>query len=428
MEEIKMISRIQVLHYRVLKYVDVKLSNFLILVGPNASGKSTFLDVLNLIKNVLNESPRAAVERRASRFDELIWKQQGNNFEIAIDIEIPKDIQGKLKDKDFSLVRYEISLQSDNKKGVIIGGENLWLIKEGLVSSSNDSNKSKDQMMLFPRDLEEPEFVVSPRRRTPTGWRKVISKSAQGNDYFKSETTDWNIIYKFGQLKASLARMPEDEERFPVALWTKNTLMEGIQFLQLNSSMMRWPCRPDLPVAFQTDGSNLPKVIQYLRKEEPKAYALWIKHIQTALPEIKKIEVKEKPEDRFLYLNVQHKNGTELPSWVISDGTLRLLAQTIIAYLPERNRIYMIEEPENGLHPLAIESVFQSLSSVYDNQIILATHSPAILRLAEPQQILCFSKTDSGAVDIVRGEDHPKLRDWKKGVDIATLHAAGVLQ
>lgn len=423
-----MISRIQVLHYKALKYIDVRLSNFLILVGPNASGKSTFLDVINLIKDVLSESPRAAVEKRASRFDELLWKQEGNKFEIAIDIEIMQDIQAKLKDKDFSLVRYEISLQSDNQKGVVIGGENLWLIKEISANFPDYSNKQKDQMTLFPRELEEPSFVLSRRRHTPAGWRKIISKSAQGNDYFRSETTDWNIIYKFGPVKASLARMPEDEERFPVSLWIKNILMEGIQFLQLNSGMMRWPCRPDLPIAFQTDGSNLPKVIQYLKREQPNSFTRWIKHIQTALPEIKKIEVKEKPEDRFLYLNIHHKNGSELPSWVISDGTLRLLAQTVIAYLPEKNRIYMIEEPENGLHPLAIESVFQSLSSVYDNQILLATHSPAILRLAEPNQILCFSKTESGAVDIVRGEDHPRLRGWKKDVDIATLHAAGVLQ
>lgn len=229
-------------------------------------------------------------------------------------------------------------------------------------------------------------------------------------------------------MKASLARIPEDEERFPVALWTKNILMEGIQFLQLNSTAMRWACRPDLPAVFRLDGSNLPKTIQYLEKKEPRSFARWIWHIQTALPEIEGVRIKERPEDRFLYLSIRHKTGLELPSWVISDGTLRLLAQTIIAYLPEKNRIYMIEEPENGLHPLAIESIFQSLSSVYENQIFLATHSPAILRLAEPRDILCFSKTHSGAVDIVRGEEHPRLSDWRREVDLATLHAAGVLQ
>lgn len=420
-----MIRRIQALHYRALKYIDIKLSNFLILIGPNASGKSTFLDVIHLIKDILNENLQKAIEKRTSRFDELLWKQLGNKFEIAFELEIPEEIRGKLKDKDFALVRYEITLQLDNEKGVIIGGENLWLMKEGIESNTNSDLK---QTYLFPVEPTEPEYLVSPRKWIPPGWRKVISKSAQGNDYFKSETTKWNITYKFGPLKTSLARIPEDEERFPVALWVKSYLMEGIQFIQLDSRMLRWPCRPDLSVSFETDGSNLPKVVQYLKNEHPDSFARWIKHIQTALPEIEAIETRERPEDRFLYLNIQHKNNLNLPSWVISDGTLRLLAQTIIAYLPEKNRIYMIEEPENGLHPMAIESIFQSLSSVYDNQILLATHSPAILRLAEPKQILCFSKTPSGAVDIVNGENHPKLKEWQKGVDLATLHAAGVLQ
>ncbi len=421
-----MIRRIKVLHYRALKYIDVKLSNFLILIGPNASGKSTFLDAINLIKDILNEKNlQKAIEKRTSRFDELLWKQAGNKFEITLELVIPDDIRAKLKDRDFSLAQYEIALQLDHEKGITISGENLWLVKENVES---DSAYRTRQGSLFPMEPREPEYLVWPRKKTPAGRRKVISKSAQGNDYFKSETTKWNIIYKIGPLKTSLAGIPEDEDRFPVALWVKSYLMEGIQFIQLNSSVMRWPCRSDLPVSFQTDGSNLPKVVQYLKNEHPDSFTRWIRHVQTALPEIEEIETRERPEDRFLYLNIQHKNNLNLPSWVISDGTLRLLAQTIIAYLPEKNRIYMIEEPENGLHPMAIESIFQSLSSVYDNQILLATHSPAILRLAEPRQILCFSKTASGAVDIINGENHPKLKEWKRDVDLATLHAAGVLQ
>lgn len=420
-----MIHRVEVLNYRALRYINVHLSNFHILIGPNASGKSTFLDVLDLLKDILDKNPQTAVEHRASRFDELVWNQQGNKFEIAIELKIPQHLKEKLKNRDFSFVHYEISLVQHERQGIIIEGENLWLAKEILGKNLNRQNL---QRTLFPLEPKPPRKLVIPGKHSPPGWRKVVSKSAQGNDCFRSETTDWNITYKFGPLKASLARIPEDEDRFPVSLWTKNILMEGIQFLQLNSTKMRWSCRPDLPVAFQTDGSNLPKVVQYLSKEEPDSFARWMKHIQTALPEVKEIEIKERPEDRFLYLNIRHKTGLELPSWVISDGTLRLLAQTIIAYLPEKNRIYLIEEPENGLHPLAIESIFQSLSSVYDNQILLASHSPAILRLAEPKDILCFSKTESGVVDIIRGDEHPKLKDWRKDVDLATLHASGVLQ
>lgn len=420
-----MIYRLEVLNYRVLRYINVHISNFNILIGPNASGKTTFFDVLTLLKDILNESPQSAVESRASRFDDLVWNLQGNKFEIVIELKIPQHLKGKLKDPDFSFVHYEISLVQHERQGTIIEGENLWLAKE---SPRRHQNNLNIQGEIFPSEPKPPEKLVIAGKHSPRGWRKVISKSAQGNDYFKSETTDWNITYKFGPLKASLARIPEDEERFPATLWAKNILMEGIHSIQLNSSKMRKSCRPDLPVSFKADGSNLPKVIQYLKKQKPASFIRWIKHIQTAIPEIERIEINERPEDRFLYLNILQKNGIKLPSWVISDGTLRFLAQTLIAYLPNREKIYMIKEPENGLHPLAIESLFQSLSSVYDNQILLATHSPAILRLAEPKNILCFSKTESGAVDIVRGDKHPKLKDWRKDVDLATLHGAGVLQ
>ena len=425
-----MIRRIQVLHYRGIKYIDVKLSNFQILIGPNASGKSTFLDVINLVRDILNDGLRPAIEKRSSRFDELIYNQQGNGFEIAFELEIPEDIKQKLENKDYSFVRYEISLQLDNEKGFIINNENVWLIKE------LSKEKEVIQLTIFPAESKEPESLITfLTRRTPSEWRGVIYKAPDGFDSFISETTTkWMVgatteyRLRLGRWKSSLAGTPEDEEQFPVALWAKNFLMEGVHFLQLNSSLMRWSCRPDSPVTLQTDGSNLPKVIQHLKKEKPDSFVRWLRHVQSILSDVKDIKVKEKMEDRSLYLNILYKNNLELPSWLISDGTLRLLAQTIIAYLPERDRIYMIEEPENGLHPLAIESVFQSLSSVYDNQVLLATHSPSILSLVKLEDILCFSKTPSGAVDIVNGRDHPKLKDWKKSVDLGTLYAAGVLQ
>ena len=110
-----------------------------------------------------------------------------------------------------------------------------------------------------------------------------------------------------------------------------------------------------------------------------------------------------------------------------SDGTLRLLALTLPAYLPDFNGVYLIEEPENGIHPRAVETMFQSLSSVYGAQMLLATHSPVILSMAEPKSVLCFAKTSEGITDIVRGDQHPRLREWQGEMNPGTLFAAGVL-
>jgi hypothetical protein len=71
--------------------------------------------------------------------------------------------------------------------------------------------------------------------------------------------------------------------------------------------------------------------------------------------------------------------------------------------------------------------MYQSLSSVYDAQILMASHSPVILSAASPEGVLCFAKTPEGATDIVRGDRHPRLTDWHGEVDLGSLFASGVL-
>jgi len=125
-----MLSRIEVLHYKALKYVNVELMNFNILIGPNGSGKSTFIDVINLVKDILNDGPQNAIEKRSSRFEDVLWLNSDNKFEIALEFKIPNEIKEKLKNKKISKARYEILIKKDEKEGIVIGNENLWLIEE----------------------------------------------------------------------------------------------------------------------------------------------------------------------------------------------------------------------------------------------------------------------------------------------------------
>jgi predicted ATPase len=144
-------------------------------------------------------------------------------------------------------------------------------------------------------------------------------------------------------------------------------------------------------------------------------------------PDIRAIEVHEREVDRHLYLaTARRTTGPRLPAWLLSDGTLRFLALTLLAYLPPQDSIYLIEEPENGIHPRALEAVFQSLSSVYEGQILVATHSPLMLSLTQPEQLLCFTR-EHVTTEIVQGNHHPRLRDWRGESSLGVLFAAGVL-
>jgi predicted ATP-dependent endonuclease of OLD family len=99
----------------------------------------------------------------------------------------------------------------------------------------------------------------------------------------------------------------------------------------------------------------------------------------------------------------------------------------MLAYMPQSWGLYMIEEPENGIHPGALQDVFDSLSSVYDAQVLLATHSPEFVAIADIKQLLCFGRTDEGVVDIIPGPSHPRLAKWRKEIDLGTFFASGIL-
>jgi predicted ATPase len=103
------------------------------------------------------------------------------------------------------------------------------------------------------------------------------------------------------------------------------------------------------------------------------------------------------------------------------------LALTLIAFLDVKNSIYLIEEPENGIHPLATEAVIRAVSHVYDCQVLCASHSPVVLSTVTPSDLLVFARDEQGATDVVPGDLHPRLRDWQAASDLGTLFAAGVL-
>jgi hypothetical protein len=283
--------------------------------------------------------------------------------------------------------------------------------------------------MEFPADPTPPKTIFC--KKSQAGQWTILSKSHEGIDHYYSEVREesgkgWYPSIRLGPRKSALGNLLEDETVFPVATWLKQLLMQGVQSFILNSLDIRKSSPPGQVRGFKPDGSNLPWVLEEFRKNKSR-YKEWIAHVQTALPDILDIKTMELPDVRHRYLKICYAGGLEVPSWMASDGTLRLLALTLPAYLPDFKGVYLIEEPENGLHPGAMEPVYQSLSSVYDAQILLATHSPVVLSLARPEHVLCFKKTAQGATDIVLGSEHPSLKDWRGQPNLSVLFASGVL-
>jgi len=439
-----MLTLVEALHFRSLKFVSQPLEPFHVLVGPNASGKTTFLDVVAFLGQLVSDGLDSAISQRTQNFEDLLWQRGGKSdlprtgtranlrpshlvsskFELAIEASIPSDLREKLPRQEQDTIRYEISLGIDpDTREVGLEAERVLLKPRSRGASMNG------QRTLFPMEPNSPTTILT---ATGPGIRTVVNKVLGGNDNFYSEVygasgKGWAPAFKLGPRKSALGNLPEDESKFPVSSWLKRLLSEGVQQFILNSLLIRKASPPGQVRGFKPDGSNLPWVVDRLERDHPQRFKDWIAHVRTALPELEAIRTVERADDRHRYLVLRYRNGLDIPSWIASDGTLRLLALTLPAYLPEFKGIYLIEEPENGIHPSAVEAVFQSLSSVYDAQILLATHSPVILSLAGPASVLCFAKTSEGATDIVSGKEHPALREWQGEVNLSELFAAGVL-
>ncbi len=420
------VSRIEALHYRSLRYVATELRPFQLLVGPNASGKSTFLDVVGFLGDLLRTDletavggdPRLEIPLRAPDPKQLTWLRGQDAFELAVELVIPAAL---CSNDSYARVRYEVRIGVSDTPCIQV--ENVWL------RTGRDPVRQARQVSFFPAPLKPPERIVrKPGTQTPKGWRKIVARGEPGRVYFRSETTNWNSPFGLNPQKAALATVPEERDRFPVTLWLRDVLASGVRRLALSGEAMRRPCPPTRKKGYLPDGSNLPYVVDRLARTAPDRLKRWVGHVREALPDLETITTEEREEDRHRYLVIRYRSGLEAPSWLVSDGTLRMLALTLLAYTADvEGGIYLVEEPENGVHPRAVETVFQSLSSVYGAQVLLATHSPVILGMADPADLLCFGRNAEGATDVVPGPEHPGLRQWKGALDLSSLFAAGVL-
>jgi predicted ATPase len=419
-----MISLIEALGYRCLRYVRQPVGPFHVLVGPNASGKTTFLDVVAFLGRLVSEGVESAVRERTENFDDLLWGRSGRRFELAIEACLPAWLRKTLGDELHGSIRYEVAVgvpEDADTEEVGILWERVFLVPT--------REQEEGPRVLFPGPVVAPDSIL---HKTLKGGKSVVSKTYDGNDNFTPETRTaakktWAHSFRLGPRKSALGNLPPDEIQFPASTWLKNLLTEGVQTFVLNSLLIRRPSPPNQRKGFRTDGSNLPWVVYDLQQRDRDRFQGWLGHVQTALPDLVMVHTVLRPEDRHRYLVLEYQGGLKVPSWMASDGTLRLLALTLPAYIPDFQGIYLIEEPENGIHPKAVETVYQSLSSVYDAQLLLASHSPVILGCASPEAVLCFAKNEEGATDVVSGPNHPRLQEWKGEANLGVLFAAGVL-
>ena len=401
-----MIRRIQALNYRCLRHLDVSLDRFHLLVGPHGAGKSTLFDLLVFLGDLVREGPAAAVAARTDDFRDLVWGRPHEDpaFELAIEFEIPESCTELLpENRDFRIYRYEVVVRGDERGGRIHHERGILLPAP---------RPAPAQASLFPEMPAPPRTILAGGR---PGWSTVLSKTPAGNDRFHRETDadrGWDIRISLGPHRSALGSLPESPDTMPVATALKSVLEGGVRLLRLEGGALRRACPPRLAAADLTpDGINLPWVVKRLRDEDAASFNAWLAWAGAAVPGLKDIEVAVRKEDRHAHLMLRYEGGLTVPSRLESEGVLRLLALGLLAHLAEKGRVHMVDEPESGVHPAALDALGESLASVDGSQLLAATCSPALVERAEPEQLICFARNAEGVIGVIKGSEHPLLAE-----------------
>ena len=421
-----MIRRLQVLNYRCLRHVDVALGRFHVLAGATGAGKSAFLDALGFLSDLVRDGPDAAVGRRTHDFPDLAWGRPGDKprFEMAAEFEIPPALRDRLaKSGDFRRFRYELAMH-DPGAGPGIEFERGILIPAAEVPDT-------PQELLF-SDPPPPPASIPPAggRR---GSRTVFSKSAAGNDNFNVETAaagnkGWTVHIALGPHRSTLANLPDTPDSLPASTHVRQLLAGGIERIAVDRAGLR---RQDAPgrraPVLEPDGGNLARAVQRFGATDPGGFAQWLAHLRSAIPGLHNLSVRESDGGRYASLRVHDATGLELPAQAAADGTLRLIALTLLPHLLDDGAVCLLRNPEFELDAASLQAVYRSLSAASKAQLLATTCSPGFLNCAAPEEILGFSRDAEGAASVVAGPEHPDFEAWSSTRDNTALFAPELL-
>ncbi|MGC6418436.1 MAG: AAA family ATPase [Bradymonadia bacterium] len=359
--------------YGLLGSVRVEFGEAPVFIGENGTGKSTLFDVFRFVGDALRDGVVSAVSARTQSFDDLVWFGQGTSFGFALEFTIPKAAR-----YDLARIRYELEVgrHDDESVGVL-----------------------REAMYLCPREAPAQQVIHA---NTPRGWRKILGMGTTGQARYGSEhpTSRKTTTAPVGQLALGLSQLPDDSERFPAARRVRNIFLEGIHLVELDPKRLVMPVDEQAEAVMDPQGTGLPAVVHGLETGPQDRRLEWLSHVKEALPALEQIETQVSEGQRAIF--VEHRGGGRLPLSRLSVGAIRAIGLASLPYQNTRDTIAIVEAPEAGIHPSAIEALADATVGTPTLQLLLTTYSPVWLATVPPDRLRRFVR-DAGAIRVLPG-------------------------
>lgn len=175
------------------------------------------------------------------------------------------------------------------------------------------------------------------------------------------------------------------------------------------------------------DAGNLAAVLYRLRLEHPKYYQRIVETIRLILPFFADFELH--PEhDRVLLSWRERGTDQVFTANQAADGMLRILALVTLLQQPELDLpdVVILDEPELGLHPYAIEVLAGLILSVSERvQVILATQSVSLIDRFTAEDIVVVDRP--GRESRFRRLNGAELDGWLNEYTLSELWEKNVI-
>lgn len=308
-------------NWRNFRNVDVSLRQRVILVGPNASGKSNLLDALRFLHDVVTVGGglQAAVKQRdgVTKLRCLAARRESH---IGIRVVLGTDDRP-------SAWQYEIEFSQDKRLGPILKKERV--LRDGA------------EILCRP----DPEDKKDPKRLTQTYLEQV-----NANREFR-EVADHLAAVRYLHIVPQIVREPE---RFQGRVEDPY----GGDFLQRMAE-----------TSSKTRDARLRRIRDALRIAVPQLKDLELWRDERGVPHVRGKYEHWRPQ------------GAWQTEGQFSDGTLRLMG--ILWAVLETSGPLLLEEPELSLHPDVIRFIPQMFARIQrrtGRQILVSTHSADLLK------------------------------------------------
>ena len=160
------------------------------------------------------------------------------------------------------------------------------------------------------------------------------------------------------------------------------------------------------------NGDNIAAILYKIHNEHPIVYKRIVHVIQSIAPYFHDFYFQP-TEAGKIRLQWQDKYSTMIygPS-DLSDGTVRFIALTTLFMQPHLPKVIIIDEPELGLHPKAIEKLASLIKSAAnrETQIIAATQSAELISNFSFQDILTVNQNNGNTE--ISNLNKEELKHW----------------